>query len=151
MNIVRCCWSGLSQQRYESILHSQTSLLFPCIDSRRRLCQLLNKRNITCLAVNWKNYLTHNLGPAFHLILVLWLTVIRLLNYWGYDAANLDADALILKNPESLHQKFIENDLLGSRGIYPFNLSWKWGATICGGVFMIRSTPNSGRHTPSHA
>ena len=119
-----------------------TNIIVVSIDNP--LCQLLNKRNITCLAVNWKNYLTHNLGPAFRLILVLRLTVIRLLNYWGYDAANLDTDALILKNPEPLYQEFVDSDMVAGHGTYPFSLGKEWGSTICGGTFMIRSTHNSG-------
>ena len=119
-----------------------TNIIVVSIDSP--LCQLLNKRDITCLYVHWKDYLTYNLGEPFRLILVLRLTVIRLLNYWGYDAANLDTDALLLKNPESLYREFIDNDLVSGRGKYPFDLGRKWGATICGGVFMTRSTPNTG-------
>ena len=97
-----------------------TNIIVVSIDSL--LCQLLNKRNVTFLTVNWKDYLTSNLGPAFGLILVLRLTVIRLLNYWGYDAANLDTDALILKNPESLYQECSDSDMVAGRGTYPFIL-----------------------------
>ena len=119
-----------------------TNIIVVSIDSP--LCQLLNKRDITCLYVHWKDYLTYNLGEPFRLILVLRLTVIRLLNYWGYDAANIDTDALILKNPESLYQEFIDSDMVAGHGTYPFSLGKEWGGTICGGTFMIRSTHNSG-------
>ena len=108
------------------------------------LCDLLNKRNITCVYAHWKEYLVKELPSPFAAILVLRITVIRLLNYWGYDAANIDTDALILKNPEPLYQKFNESDLLASRSRAPPALARKWGVTICAGVFMVRSTQNSG-------
>ena len=110
----------------------------------KALCDLLSKRNISCLFVDRKAYLRQNIQQSFHLILILRLTVIRLLNYWGYDAANIDADAIILKNPEPLYEKYKESDMVAGRGTYPPPLGRVWGATICAGTFMIRSTPNTG-------
>ena len=111
------------------------------------LCDLLNKRTIRCLFVDWRTYLTENIKRVFHSILILRLTVIRLLNYWGYDAANIDADAFILKNLEPLYEQYKESDMVAGRGRYPFALGREWGATICGGTFMIKSTPNTGSNT----
>ena len=108
------------------------------------LCDLLNKKNITCVYAHWTEYLVKELTSPFAAILVLRLTIIRLLNYWGYDAANIDTDALILKNPEPLYQEFNESDMLASRSHGPPTLDVKWGVTICAGAFLIRSTPNSG-------
>ena len=121
-----------------------TNIIVVSIDSP--LCQLLNKRNITCLFVHWKDYLVEELKWSFAAILVLRLTVIRLLNYWGYDAANIDTDALILRNPEYLYQELNDSDMLASRSQAPPELYNKWGVTMCGGAFMVRSTPNSGAH-----
>ena len=112
----------------------------------KALCDLLSKRNISCLFVDRKAYLRQNIQQSFHLILILRLTVIRLLNYWGYDAANIDADAIILKNPEPLYEKYKESDMVAGRGTYPPPLGRVWGATICAGTFMIRSTPNTGTY-----
>lgn len=110
----------------------------------KALCDLLSKRNISCLFVDRKAYLRRNIQQSFQLILILRLTIIRLLNYWGYDAANIDADAIILKNPEPLYEEYKESDMVAGRGTYPSPLGRVWGATICGGTFMIRSTPNTG-------
>ena len=114
----------------------------------KALCDLLNKRNITCLFVDRKANLKGNFRQNFRSILVLRLTVIRLLNYWGYDAANIDADALVLKNPEPLYEEYKESDMVAGRGTYPSPLGRVWGATICGGTVMIRSTPNTGTAKP---
>ena len=114
----------------------------------KALCNLLSKRNTRCLFVDRKGYLKENIRQSFRLILILRLTVIRLLNYWGYDAANIDADAIILKNPEPLYEEYKESDMVAGRGTYPFPLGRVWGATICGGTVMIRSTPNTGTTIP---
>ena len=110
----------------------------------KALYDLLSKRNITCLFADRKTYLSENIRQTFRSILILRLTVIRLLNYWGYDTANIDADAIILKNPEPLYEEYKESDMVAGRGTYPSPLGKVWGATICGGTFMIRSTPNTG-------
>ena len=112
----------------------------------KALCNLLNKSNIKCLFVDRKAYLTEKIRQDFRSILILRLTVIRLLNYWGYDAANIDADAIMLKNPEPLYERYKESDMVAGRGTYPSPLGREWGATICGGTFMIRSTPNTGSY-----
>ena len=112
------------------------------------LCDLLSKRDIPCLHISPKyvirGKLLVKLSP-FHQVNVMRLTVIRFLNYWGYDVANYDADALILKNPKLLYQEFKDSDMVASRGRYPFELGSMWGdATICTGMFMLRSTKNTG-------
>ena len=119
-----------------------TNIIVLSIDSP--VCDLLNKRNITCVYAHWKEYLIKKLTSPFAAILVLRYTAIRLLNYWGYDAANIDADAHILKNPEPLYEEFSDSDLVAGYGTWPSDLDSKWGETICGGSVMIRSTPNSG-------
>lgn len=113
----------------------------------KALCELLSKRNIRCLFVERKACLKANVRQDFRSILILRLTVIRILNYWGYDAANIDADAIILKNPEPLYEQYKKSDMVAGRGTYPSPLGREWGATICGGTFMIRSTPNTGSYS----
>ena len=126
-----------------------TNIIILAIDTE--LCGLLNERKIRCIYVDSKSVINPavNIAPpqkkTFRLILTLRLTAVRLLNYWGYDAANIDTDAIILKNPETLYQEFKNSDLLAGRGTYPFEVGNKWNATICGGTFMIRSNANSGK------
>ena len=79
------------------------------------------------------------------MVMVMRLTVMRLLNHWGYDAANYDTDALILKNPEQLFYDDLESsDLIGSRG-YSSVVKDVLGLALCAGVFMIKSTLGAGK------
>ena len=109
------------------------------------LQQLLIKKEIPCIYINPDNFIANDLDlkPSRD-IFVIRLTVVRLLNYMGYDAASFDADAIILKNPEVLFQECNDSDMVASYGIFPAWINAKWGATICGGMFMIRSTKHSG-------
>ena len=131
-----------------------TNIIILSIDTE--LCSLLNARKIRCIYVNSKSVISSEVKISAHtkkfrLILALRLTAIRLLNYWGYDAANIDTDAIILKNPETLYREFKNSDLLAGRGIYPFVLGKRWNGTICGGTFMIRSNANSGKKIPTNS
>ena len=76
----------------------------------------------------------------FYKLLMARVTVLRLINYWGYDVAHYDTDAIILKNPLSLYNKHADSDVVGSTGVWPFELSKKWGFTLCMGTILFRST-----------
>lgn len=83
---------------------------------------------------------------GFYVVMVLRLTVMRLMNHWGYDVANYDTDAIILRNPERLYyDDFSSSDLIGSRGKFPTSVRNVFGLTLCAGVFMVKSTPEIGR------
>ena len=113
------------------------------------LCELLNQRRIHCVFVAPSKYLTSKAIASltkhivFSEVMVLRLTAMRLINYWGYDAANYDTDAIILKNPESLYLRRADSHLIGSYGHHPGELSRAWGTTVCCGLFMIRSSPHT--------
>ena len=81
---------------------------------------------------------------AYDKLLVARVIVLRLINYWGYDVAHYDTDAIILKNPLSLYNKHADSDVVGSTGTWPFELGKKWGFTLCMGVILFRSTPQTG-------
>ena len=69
----------------------------------------------------------------------------RLVNHWGFDAANYDTDAIILKNPEPLYYKqYQDSDFIGSYGHSPLDIKQEWGIAICIGAMMIRSSNNTG-------
>lgn len=122
----------------------------------KETCSLLKKSNIPCVFAPTDAFFTKHEdiavlegGATFTEILVLRVTAIRLMNHWGYNVANYDTDAVILRNPDSLYSKYKDSDMVASYGIFPFELKEKWGATMCGGVFMIRSTPHSGEQCKS--
>ena len=82
---------------------------------------------------------------AFTQVHILRLTVMRLVNHWGFDAANYDTDAIILKNPEPLYYKqYQDSDFIGSYGHSPLDIKQEWGIAICIGAMMIRSSNNTG-------
>ena len=82
---------------------------------------------------------------AFRLVMLLRLTVMRLMNHWGYDTANYDIDAIMLNNPEHLYySKFETSDLIGSQGRFPEQVRNVFGLTMCAGVFMLKSTMETG-------
>ena len=74
------------------------------------------------------------------------LAVIRLLSHWGYDVQHYDTDAVLLKNPQPLFQRFPSSDIVASRGDYPDELgkNGPWGTTLCMGAVLIRSSPRTG-------
>ena len=121
----------------------------------QELCtEILLKRKFNeCIYVNSRDMLTqtvfHNMRgfPRFRvdltLIMVLRLTAMRLMNHWGFDVASYDTDAIVLKNPESLYYSR-DSDMVASHGTKPAYYSQKWGATICCGMFMTKSSPKTG-------
>lgn len=83
---------------------------------------------------------------AFYMVMVLRLAVMRLLNHWGYDVANYDTDAIILRNPEQLYYGELgDSDVIGSRGKFPQEVMDSFGLTMCAGMFMIKSSLETGK------
>ena len=115
------------------------------------LCELLKRRKLNCVFIAPPDFLT----PAaiasltkhivFSEVMVLRLTAMRLMNHWGYDVANYDTDAIILKSPESLYLRHADSHMIGSYGHHPGELGKVWGTTICYGVFMTRSSKYTGK------
>ncbi len=83
--------------------------------------------------------LTHK-STVFGQIMLTRLSVMRLLNHWGFDVAMIDTDALLLKNPWLLFEKYPESGIVASQGKFPNELSAKWGTALCVGVILIRSS-----------
>ena len=83
---------------------------------------------------------------AFTQVHILRLTVMRLVNHWGFDVANYDTDAIILKNPEPLYYKqYQDSDFIGSYGHSPVDIKQEWGIAICIGAMMTRTSNNTGK------
>ena len=112
--------------------------------------ELLRRRHIHCIFVSPSNFLTSKAISSltkhivFSEVMVLRLTAMRLINYWGYDVANYDTDAIVLKSPESLYLRHANSHMIGSYGHSPGELGRKWGTTVCCGLFMTRSSPYTG-------
>lgn len=75
------------------------------------------------------------------------MMVMRLINHWGYDAANYDTDAVMLKNPQTIYDapENADVDIFAGFAIsFPPVLHKKWGATLCNGAWLVRSNPRTG-------
>ena len=80
-------------------------------------------------------------------IWIIRCVVYRLINYLGYDVVSYDSDAIVLKDPGLLFKQYQNSDIIGSPGVYPYDLSKEWGFTLCMGVIMFRSTPRTGEQS----
>ena len=82
---------------------------------------------------------------AFTQVHILRLTVMRLVNHWGFDVANYDTDAIIMKNPEPLYyHQYKSSDFIGSYGHFPQEMQREWGIAVCIGVVMTKSSKQTG-------
>ena len=83
---------------------------------------------------------------AFTQVHILRLTVMRFISHWGFDVANYDTDAIIMKNPEPLYYKqYKTSDFIGSYGHFPQEMQREWGIAVCIGVVMIKSSKQTGK------
>ena len=89
------------------------------------------------------------LKPGRSRINSIWMArfaVIRLLNYWGYNVQQFDTDAVILRNPKPLYDKYPDSEIVSARGKMPFELGrGPWGFTVCMGAVLVRSTKRMGK------
>ena len=78
----------------------------------------------------------------------IWITrmvLFRLLTHWGYTVATYDSDAIPVKNPRVLFAELDDSDLVGSEGVYPFDLHREWKSpTLCMGVAIFRASEKIG-------
>ncbi len=125
-------------------------LLVLCMD--KSVYDLLKAHNIASIYAPPESFINKKTDAglkrhiAFTATQILRLTVMRLLNHWGYDAANYDADAILVKNPEPLmYDIYRESSLIASHGHFPAEIRVQWGGTtLCAGMFMVKSGPATG-------
>ena len=116
------------------------NVLVVCTDTT--LYKSLQQRNITSIYVlpNSIARVEGGNNPQLTKVEIARVTVMRLLNYWGYAVAHYDADAIILKNPQPLFDQHKDSDIVGSAGTFPPKAFQKWGVTICMGMILLRPT-----------
>ena len=110
------------------------------------LCNFLMSRSLplTCIAVPVDSILTINASDKWILGLMARFPVLRLINYWGYDVAAYDSDAVLLHNPQTLYAERPSTNVFSGAGTYPINVSKQWGFTLCAGTVMLRVSPAVG-------
>ena len=114
------------------------------------LCDFLTTRKLplTCIAVPVESVLILNLrgkSNQWSLGLMVRLPVLRLINYWGYDVAAYDSDAVLLRNPQVLFTERPNMDVFSAAGTFPHDVSKQWGFTLCAGTIILRATPAVGK------
>ena len=120
------------------------NIIVVCLDNT--LHRLLQSRDIASIVAPFSTVLNakHHFKRFFELIMMMRLGFMRLINRLGYDCAMYDIDAIILKNPQPLYEKWGGIDIIGSRGELPRELWRRWGVTICIGAVFIRSNSRTG-------
>ena len=81
----------------------------------------------------------------FRQILMIRCSVTRVLNYWGYDVAMMDLDAIALRDPRSIFRSYPDAQVVASKGTFPHELSKLWGQTLCMGFVLFRSSSATGK------
>ena len=126
------------------------NILVVCLDNK--LYNLLQSRDIPSILAPFSSVLNtkHHFRRYFELIMMMRLGFMRIINRLGYDCAMYDIDAIILKNPQLLYDKWDSMDIVGSRGELPRELWRRWGVSICIGAVFIRSNARTGQNTHTH-
>ena len=108
--------------------------------------QLTSTRNISTLFVSQDMVIRESAGVTrrFSQVHVVRLSVLRLLNHYGFSVVNYDCDAILLKNPQSIFDGHKDADIIGTFGKGPGQLYVKWGITLNTGVMLLRSNPKTG-------
>ena len=100
--------------------------------------------NITCIVVPVDTIFSSKSNDDGWLkSLMVRPVVLRLINYWGYDVATYDSDAVVLKNPQELYKRH-PHDILSSANIWPEYQAKPWGFTLCAGVMVLRASSATG-------
>ena len=117
----------------------------------KTLYDVLHKKSIPVIFVDPKtvinDYGSTIIRTGFSQVHIVRLTFFRLVNHWGFDLVWYDSDAIVLKNPQPLFDKYPDAGLIGSEGKGPRSLASVWGRTICTGVLLMRSSRNMGMIT----
>ncbi|XP_065905977.1 uncharacterized protein [Dysidea avara] len=77
------------------------------------------------------------------------LTILRLLNYWGYDVLIMDIDAILINNIQPIFDHLHDSDIISSTANAPNCLPSAarkaWSFCLCIGLLLIRGNANTER------
>ena len=99
--------------------------------------------NMTCIAAPLTTILSSKGRESWKTSMMIRSIILRLINYWGYDVATYDSDAVVLKNPQTLFE-YYTHDILSSASTYPESAAKVWGFTLCAGAILYRATSATG-------
>ena len=113
------------------------------------LYELLKYRRISCIHIDPTTIMVPKFKhrptpiPKAH-AMIIEMTVMRFINHWGFDIDFYDVDALIMRSPLTIYQRYSGADIIISTGFHPHWIERIWGFTVCTGVILIRSSPQTG-------
>ena len=99
--------------------------------------------DITCIAAPVDTMLSSKGDNLWRASMMIRPIILRLINYWGFDVATYDSDAVVLKNPQTLFEKYT-HDILSSASMWPDSQAIPWGFTLCAGAILYRATSATG-------
>ena len=114
------------------------------------LCDQLmsTKFDVACIAAPIESFIVaypEEVDKKWCAAMMVRQVVLRLINYWGYDVASYDSDAVLLRNPQVLYDAKPHVDVFsGSTKNFPGMVSKKWGFNLSCGVLILRATPAVG-------
>ena len=113
------------------------------------LCDFLasKKLQVTCIAVPSESILASTLNTTYEQGIKSRLVVLRVINFWGYDVASYDSDAILLRNPQPLIDSHPNVQVLGGASFIPRAFAEHHGIVrfaVCGGTLIVRSHPSTG-------
>ncbi|CAH1788968.1 unnamed protein product [Owenia fusiformis] len=115
------------------------------------ICKIISTKgfNIFCIVVPPSDIVEPTtLNKGFSKKSLMWmvrLLIWRICNYLGYDVISFDTDALAIRNPELLFDKFPDADIMaGQSGFYPAHVQAYWKLkTLNMGTVLLRASLNS--------
>ena len=100
--------------------------------------------DVTCIVVSVNSIFSSEAGEYWETGTMTRPVTLSLINYWGYDVATYDSDAVILKNPQELYEDHPNTHLISSASKWPYYLGKHWGFTLCTGAMLLRASPAMG-------
>ena len=134
-------WVVAATVKLEPPLHRVMvlSLQQPLCDFLENSTYNIHPPQVTCITAPVDTVLLSLTGDAWIAAVMVRQIVLRLINFWGYDVAAYDSDAVVLKNPQELYQQY-RHDLLASASIWPDYQAKPWGFTLCTGTLVYRAS-----------
>ena len=111
--------------------------------------EFLHGHGIACIYVPVKSLfsslVSHYWIEEYGLVMFTRISVVRLLNHWGYSVVIIDTDALVLHDPQPLFDKYPYSSIVASSGTQPRTLYDVWNTTVCNGLILLRSNQEIGK------
>ena len=98
---------------------------------------------VTCIVIPVNSIISLKTKDDWVQSLMIRPFVVRLINYWGYDVATYDSDAVVLKNPQELFKQHPQ-DIMSAADVWPTWQAQPWGLTLCAGAMVYRASATTG-------